>query len=172
MKILEIKIVDNNLIINTDSNSSVTTLYIDNLYNKENRFEEDAEKHNYIIDNINITDAGISIDLDTLEPELDLSAFTVLVNGVLGFYYDDKELYYKEIDVLTNYCSTCLDNAQKETLTLVILRKQLLEYAKEHNMVECQINHYEDLARLLKIDLKSDGAKSNCNCKNGVCSVC
>ena len=27
----------------------------------------------------------------------------------LGFYYDEKELYNKEICLLTEFCSTCLD---------------------------------------------------------------
>lgn len=179
MKIKDIKIENGIISIILDSNTAVSKVYIDNLYNDENKYSAKDEEHTYAISNFTQADTLITIDSKTLSPELDTSAFTVLIDGVLGFYYDDRELYYKEIDLLTAYCSTCLDKEQKERVVLFTLKQQLLQYAISNNLIEDQIAYYNDLARMLEIDVKhnaqalcSGKCKRIVKCSNGGCSLC
>lgn len=179
MKIKDIKIEDGIINIILDSNTAVSKVYIDNLYNDKNKYSAKDEEHTYAISNFTQADTLITIDSKTLSPELDTSAFTVLVDGVLGFYYDDRELYYKEIELLTTYCSTCLDKEQKERMVLFTLKQQLLQYAISNDLIEDQIAYYTDLARMLEIDVKhnaqvlcSGKCKRIVKCSNGSCSLC
>lgn len=184
MKITNIKLVNGIITITLDSSASVDKVYIDTLDNDKNKYSSVDSEHTYVIDDPDTHSNTIQIDSKTLSPELDTSAFTVLINGVLGFYYDDKELYYKEVELLTTYCSTCLDKWQKEAMVVFMLKKQLLDYAIANNLVEDQISYYIDLARMLRIDVKFNaqsipvhcsgeckGLKKGCCC-NGCCSLC
>lgn len=180
MKIIGINIVEDNIVITLDeSATSITKVYIDNLYNDKNKYATDDEKHDHVIENPIINENSIQINSKALSPELDTSAFTVLINGVLGFYYDDRELYYREVDLLTTYCSTCLDKQQKERMVLFMVKKELLEYAIKHDLVEDQISYYRDLARMLGIDIQynvsgmcSGKCKRVIKCCNGFCALC
>lgn len=183
MKIIDINVIGDNIVISLDQDASVSKLYIDTLNNDKNKYSVEDDQHTHIIENVSVSNKTITINYKTLSPELDLSAFTVLINGVLGFYYNDKELYYKEIQLLTNYCSTCLDKQQKERTLLFLLKKSLLEYATNNGLIEDQIQYYKDLARMLCIDVKYNIQNSSimrCNecsnvkgcCCNGCCSLC
>lgn len=182
MKILNIQIVNDIITITLDSSADINKVYIDTLYNDKNKYSITDEEHDWIITNPNIDENTILIDSKALSPELDTSAFTVLINGVLGFYYDDKELYYKEIQLLTTYCSTCLDKEQKERMVLFTLKQQLLQYAIDNELIEDQISFYRDIARMLGIDYKYDAQNlpcsgickgiKKCNCCNGYCTIC
>lgn len=169
--------------IKLDSSASVSKVYIDTLYNGKNKYSIVDEEHDWVIENPNIDVDTILIDSKTLSPELDTSAFTVYINGVLGFYFDEEELYYREIDLLTTYCSTCLDKEQKERMVLYTLKQQLLQYAVANELVEDQIQFYRDLARMLGIDYRYNAQSIECsgkcvgvkkcyNCCNGFCSIC
>lgn len=182
MKVIDINIIEDNIVIGLDQNISVSKLYIDTLDNDKNKYSIEDDQHTYVIENASVNNRTITINYKTLSPELDLSAFTVLINGVLGFYYNDKELYYKEIQLLTNHCSTCLDKQQKERMLLFLLKQSLLEYATDNDLIEDQIQYYKDLARMLCIDVKYNIQNSSvirCNecsnikgCCNGCCSLC
>nr|DAW32135.1 MAG TPA: hypothetical protein [Caudoviricetes sp.] len=52
----------------------------------------------------------IYLDIDSFDPKMVLNAFTVTIEDSVAFYYDTEELYYKQIDLLCNHCSTCLDD--------------------------------------------------------------
>lgn len=179
MNIQNITLVDGIITITLDTSATVSKVYIDNLYNSKNKYSNTDDEHTYVVVDPKVTGNTIQIDSKDFDPELDTSAFTVLINGTLGFYYDDKEIYYKEVNLLTSYCSTCLDKQQKERMVLFTLKYQLLQYAIEHNMVEDQIEYYRDLARMLNIDLESN-IKGMCSgqckrlvsCCNGCCPIC
>lgn len=183
MKINKIQIVNDKLTITLDSSAqSITKVYIDTLLNDKNKYSVEDSEHDWVITDFTTSENSILIDFKELYPELDTSAFTVYINGVLGFYYDEKEIYYKEIELLTTNCSTCLDKEQKERMVLFMLKQQLLEYAVNNNLVEDQISFYRDLARMLKIDYKYSAQNlpcsglckgiKKCNCCNGCCSLC
>ena len=177
MKILDIKVQDNLIIINTDNNSEVNKICIDNLYNNSNKYSQLDEEHTYVITDFSIVGDNIQFSTDQFD-SFDASAFTIYINNkTIGFYFDKQELYYKEVDLLTTYCSTCLDKEQKERIVLFMLKQQLLEYAVANNLIEDQISYYIDLARMLNIDLKFGSqaitpSKKGCKCCNGICSLC
>lgn len=183
MNIIDIKILDDTLVINIEQGtdgSSIDKVYIDTLDNEQNKYAEEDNKHTYVINKFETTDNLVHIELDELVPELDRSAFTVSINGTVGFYFDKQELYYKQIDLLTNYCSTCLDKHQKELMVLFLLKQNLLEYAVSNNLLEDQISYYKDLARMLHIDLKHNAQQTSIKCCankekcciNGICTLC
>lgn len=180
MKIKEITFIDDKINITLDEATLVSKVWIDTLDNIDNLYEEDDDKHSYCKELLAESVDTIQIDSKELSPEIDTSAFVVTINGVQGFYYDDKELYYKEINLLTNFCSTCLDKHQKERIVLFMTKYHLLQYAIANDLVEDQINYYIDLARMLNIDFKFNAKKAMCsgNCKrivkccNGCCSLC
>lgn len=167
MKINSIKIENEKIVIELDSPSaSIAKLYIDSLDNNINKYSTDEDKHDYVI--IDMSKVGNTITVVML-PELDTSAFTITINGILGFYYDDKELYYKQIELLTTYCNTCLDKEQKENVVVFNMRSNLLKYSLTNDLTEDAISHYKDIVRMLNIDTKGN---TNGNCKNGVCTLC
>lgn len=152
--------VNNNIInISLDSEQAVSKVLIDTLDNINNLYTEDDDEHSYVVEQDGDSVNNIQIDSNTLSPELDMSAFVVTINGIQGFYFNDKELYYKEIDLLTNFCSTCLDKQQKERIVLFMTKYHLMQYAIENNLIEDQISYYIDLARMLNIDFKYNAKK-------------
>lgn len=179
MKITDINIVNNNIVVSVDNTENISIIYIDSIYNYDKIFSVNNDDHTYTITQFNIVDNTIQIDLQSNE-DIDTSAFIVTINGISKFYFDKKELYYKSIDLLTEYCSTCLDKEQKEKLLLFILKDELLQYAISNDILEDQVNIYRDIARLLKIDVISNKQNiiKKCNhskcktCCNGMCSLC
>lgn len=179
MKITDINIVNNNIVVSVDNTENISIIYIDSIYNYDKIFSINNDDHTYTITQFNIVDNTIQIDLQS-NADIDTSAFIVTINGISKFYFDKKELYYKSIDLLTEYCSTCLDKEQKEKLLLFILKDELLQYAISNDILEDQVNIYKDIARLLKIDVISNKQNiiKKCNhskcktCCNGMCSLC
>lgn len=179
MKITDINIVNNNIVVSVDNTENISIVYIDSIYNYDKIFSVNDDDHTYTITQFNIVDNTIQIDLQSNE-DIDTSAFVVTINGISKFYFDKKELYYKSIDLLTEYCSTCLDKEQKEKLLLFILKDELLQYAISNDILEDQVNIYRDIARLLKIDVISNKQNiiKKCNhskcktCCNSMCSLC
>lgn len=178
MKITNISLVNNTLTITLDSTTEVSKVYIDELGNAKGRYSAVDSDHTWAVTGFTNQGNTITIDISNLEPELDKSAFTILINNVLGFYYDEKELYNKEICLLTEFCSTCLDKQQKEREILFVIKYELMKYAKEHELIEDQIAVYTDLARMLNIDVKLNALNiRNCKCIgkkccNGCCPIC
>lgn len=179
MKIKNIEIDDRGIVITLDESVQASKVYIDSLCNDKYKYSAEDSEHTYVVENPSIIENTILIDFKLLSPELDTSAFTVLINGTLGFYYDDKELYYREIELLTSYCSTCLDQHQKERMVLFTVKKSLLDYAIQNDIIEEAIAYYNDLARMLNIDYKYNvgaGCSGRCKrvvkCSNGICSLC
>lgn len=173
MKILNIYFTENELVILTDGSNVTSPIFIDTLYNQENRYSSDASKHSFVITDAVVLGAMITIDLKNLV-NFDKTAFTILVQNTLGFYYDKEGLYYRQIDLLTNHCSTCLDDAQIKTIEMLLMKLSLLEYATANNLIEDQIQWYTDIARLLCINLDSNkiADTNTCSkCKNGCCSL-
>ena len=176
--VMKVELKDNKITITLDSAASVSKVYIDTLDNYENAYSNEDDKHSYVVTSPNVSGNTIQIDSKTLSPELDTSAFLVTVNGSKGFYYDDKELYYKEVGLLTEYCSTCLDQHQKERMVLFMTKYNLLEYAVANNLIEDQVEYYMDLARMLGIDYKYNAKPIQCGCNriikccNNCCCLC
>ena len=87
---------------------------------------------------------------------------------------DKKNIYNELVNLLTNYCDTCLDKHQKEKILLCAFKLELIDYAEKNNYDEVD-ELWESIARTLGITL--DGEQSinpirKCNCSNGVCSIC
>lgn len=181
MKITDINILDNTINITVDNTESaeITKVYVDSIYNYDNIFSSKDEDHTFTIDQFSTLDNKIQIDLSSNE-DIDTSTFIVTINGESSFYFDKQELYYKQIELLTEHCSTCLDKEQKEKLLLFMLKDELLQYAISNNILEDQVSIYKDIARLLKIDVISNKQSviKKCNtskcktCCNGMCSLC
>lgn len=189
MEILNITIESDTMYITVDDASyfnsdTGTDIYIDTLDNVENRYSLEADDHTYSSIVYEYTEDGtVVIDLTTQLQDLDRSAFTVLVvrgdEVVLGFYYDDKELYYKQVELLTNPCSTCLSKHGRERIMLFLLKKELFDYALDNNMEE-RIFYYIDIARMLDIDFKYNSKfadnsvmiNKKCKCCGNCCSLC
>ena len=171
--ITNVTIVDNQLTITSDT--TLSKVYIDHLGNLDNLYSTTDDDHTYVLQ---ASSTSLTVDLTTLEPELDRSAFVVSDGSNRYFYYDEVELYQKEICLLTEFCSTCLDKEQKEREVLFMMKHELLKYAVANNLFEDQIAIYQDIARMLGIDLKYN-AVLPCNCRcgkkqciNGCCSIC
>lgn len=205
MKIIGINIENGILSINIDTKLPEIVqedlyLYIDTLDNYSNRNSAIPSDHSYSVllmneegDQVELTEGRsiIYLDIDSFDPKMVLSAFTVTIEDSVAFYYDTEELYYKQIDLLCNHCSTCLDDQQKDRIMLFMLKYNLLQYAVEHDIIDDQVQYYKDIARMLNINTNhsvfNDGhydcskccksgnktfCTSCCNCKNGVCSLC
>lgn len=154
-------------------------VYIDSLKNGKNKLSPNDEDHDYVLEAEAYGSEGFYI----YAPEnFDLKSFTMLVNDSdLGFYYDELDLYYRQIQDLANNCNTCLDKEQKENIVLLSTRKSLLEYAMEEGSVEDSISLYSDMMRMLNKNCMS-GTGNIClpkgptiiggGCKDGVCSIC
>lgn len=201
MEIIGINVIDSSLAVTVDTRIPETVsenlyLYIDTLDNYTKRSSDNTEDHSYSIVVVD-KDKGDQVLIDTDRYVLlvninDLpSAFITTIENSTVFYYDDEELYYKEIDLLCNHCSTCLDDQQKDRITLFVLKYDILRYAVEHNLINDAIQYYSDIARMLGINVQytafndahhtcgkccKDQNKtictSCCGCKNGVCSLC
>lgn len=171
MIIRNISLEGNELYIATDTIVSGVTVYIDSINNAANIYSTNSEDHDWAISDYTIEmPSGCTIDISTLEPELDTSAFIVNIDGAVAFYYNEEELYQKEICLLTEYCSTCLDKHQKHRETLFLMKHELLKYAKEHDKLQDQIELYKDIARMLNIDVKYNAKVSHsCLCNNKIC---
>lgn len=193
MEINGVLIVDDTLVITLDTKLPDTVsedlyLYIDTLDNYAKRNSTEPSDHSYDIKVMNAEEGDlveisedryyITLELNKFEPRIVESAFTVTFDGYCVFYYDTEELYYKQIDLLCNNCSTCLDDQQKDRIMLFILKYNLLQYAIEHNIMDDAVQYYRDLARMLNIcitnNVYNDGHYdcNRCCCKNGSCSLC
>ena len=87
---------------------------------------------------------------------------------------DKKNIYNELVNLLTNYCDTCLDKHQKEKILLCAFKLELIDYAEKNNYDEVD-ELWESIARTLGVTL--DGEHSinpirKCNCSNGMCSIC
>lgn len=122
---MDITIKDGIISITVNS-GIVDKLYIDTLDNVKNMYSDNDNDHSYTVTDFERSSNTITVDSTALSPELDTSAFIITVGALQGFYYDDKELYNKEIEVLTEYCSTCLDKHQKERMVLFMVKYNLL----------------------------------------------
>ena len=94
MKILDIYFKDDELFILTDGFEVTSPIFIDTLYNQENKYSGEASKHSFVITDASVLDAMIVIDAKKLI-NFDKTAFTILIDGLLGFYYDKEVLYYR-----------------------------------------------------------------------------
>lgn len=170
MEINNITITGNTLTITVDSTVGITKIYIDSLYNDANKYSNVDGDHTHIITSFSTTSTTITIDITQINPTLDISAFTILINNTIGFYYNDEELYNKQVQLLVKNCSGCLSNNVMDTIQILTLQLGLLTYAKNNHLTEDQIKIYKDIARLLCININSN---SNINhCTNECCNIC
>ena len=181
---MEITKTETTIEIKLKSAMNVTAVYVDNLDNFKNAYSAVVTNHTQatVKEFGSVTQINIPFEEGT-----STSAFTVTIStadGVqeVGFYYDKDQLYYAEIDVLTNHCNTCLDKQQKERMALFILKKDLLEYAEQNNMIDNAVNFYIDLDRMLNLSKLSRsvdtyntvirGCNKQCKCCcNGSCAI-
>lgn len=182
MKIINTKIEDNILTITLDSVDSVTKVYLDNILNREKIHSTNDEDHTYVVQPVNVTNNVITIDITNYNN----TSFIVTVLGSENAHsiaYDEKNLYYQKVNMLTSFCYTCLDKHQKEKILMLQFKSQLLDYAIANNLTEDAIDYYIDICRLLDMPSTHTCCKYNrvwnchrpCNtcrsCANGCCSL-
>lgn len=194
MKITGITIVKDNIVVELDTKipdsvDSDLYLYIDTLNNYSNRSSVNPDKHSYKLlvlgtdyrSDVKIDDQRLSIVIDSTKLEdFCMSAFIATIDNSSQFYFNQADIYYKEVELLCKNCSTCLDDQQMDRMVLFILKQDLLSYAINNNLIDDAVQYYTDLARMLNICLDANTTYYNnhdclaCNktCRNGVCSLC
>lgn len=194
MKITGITIVKDNIVVELDTKipdsvDSDLYLYIDTLNNYSNRSSVNPDKHSYKLlvlgtdyrSDVKIDEQRLSIVIDSTKLEdFCMSAFIATIDNSSQFYFNQADIYYKEVELLCKNCSTCLDDQQMDRMVLFILKQDLLSYAINNNLIDDAIQYYTDLARMLNICSDANTTYYNnhdcfaCNktCRNGVCSLC
>lgn len=194
MKITGITIVKHNIVVELDTKipdsvDSNLYLYIDTLNNYSNRSSVDPDKHSYKIlilgtdynSDVQIDKQRLSIVIDSTKLEdFCMSAFIATIDNSSQFFFNQADIYYKEVELLCKNCSTCLGDQQMDRMVLFILKQDLLSYAINNNLIDDAVQYYTDLARMLNICLDTSTKFYNnhdcfaCNktCRNGVCSLC
>lgn len=194
MKIIGITLVKHNIVVELDTKipdsvDSNLYLYIDTLNNYSNRSSVDPDKHSYKIlilgtdynSDVQIDKQRLSIVIDSTKLEdFCMSAFIATIDNSSQFFFNQADIYYKEVELLCKNCSTCLDDQQMDRMVLFILKQDLLSYAINNNLIDDAVQYYTDLARMLNICLDTSTKFYNnhdcfaCNktCRNGVCSLC
>lgn len=194
MKITGITIVKDNIVVELDTKipdsvDSDLYLYIDTLNNYSNRSSVNPDKHSYKLlvlgtdyrSDVKIDEQRLSIVIDSTKLEdFCMSAFIATIDNSSQFYFNQADIYYKEVELLCKNCSTCLDDQQMDRMVLFILKQDLLSYAINNNLIDDAVQYYIDLARMLNICLDTNTTYYNnhdcfaCNktCRNGVCSLC
>lgn len=194
MKITGITIVKHNIVVELDTKipdsvDSNLYLYIDTLNNYSNRSSVDPDKHSYKIlilgtdynSDVQIDKHRLSIVIDSTKLEdFCMSVFIATIDNSSQFFFNQADIYYKEVELLCKNCSTCLDDQQMDRMVLFILKQDLLSYAINNNLIDDAVQYYTDLARMLNICLDTSTKFYNnhdcfaCNktCRNGVCSLC
>lgn len=194
MKITGITIVKDNIVVELDTKipdsvDSDLYLYIDTLNNYSNRSSVNPDKHSYKLlvlgtdyrSDVKIDEQRLSIVIDSTKLEdFCMSAFIATIDNSSQFYFNQADIYYKEVELLCKNCSTCLDDQQMDRMVLFILKQDLLSYAINNNLIDDAVQYYTDLARMLNICLGANTTYYNnhdcfaCNktCRNGVCSLC
>lgn len=194
MKITGITIVKDNIVVELDTKipdsvDSDLYLYIDTLNNYSNRSSVNPDKHSYKLlvlgtdyrSDVKIDEYRLSIVIDSTKLEdFCASVFIVTIDNSSQFYFNQADIYYKEVELLCKNCSTCLDDQQMDRMILFLLKQDLLSYAINNNLIDDAVQYYTDLARMLNICLDTNTIYYNnhdffaCNktCRNGVCSLC
>lgn len=194
MKITGITIVKDNIVVELDTKipdsvDSDLYLYIDTLNNYSNWSSVNPDKHSYKLlvlgtdyrSDVKIDEQRLSIVIDSTKLEdFCMSAFIATIDNSSQFYFNQADIYYKEVELLCKNCSTCLDDQQMDRMVLFILKQDLLSYAINNNLIDDAVQYYTDLARMLSICLDTKTTFYNnhdcfaCNktCRNRVCSLC
>lgn len=194
MKITGITIVKHNIVVELDTKipdsvDSNLYLYIDTLNNYSNRSSVNPDKHSY---KLLILGTDYSSDVKIDEQRLSIVAINALIHifsnllesitidNSSQFFFNQADIYYKEVELLCKNCSTCLDDQQIDRMILFLLKQDLLSYAINNNLIDDAVQYYTDIARMLNICLDTKTTFYNnhdcfaCNktCRNGVCSLC
>ena len=160
MKITGITIVKDNIVVELDTKipdsvDSDLYLYIDTLNNYSNRSSVNPDKHSYKLlvlgtdyrSDVKIDEQRLSIVIDSTKLEdFCMSAFIATIDNSSQFYFNQADIYYKEVELLCKNCSTCLDDQQMDRMVLFILKQDLLSYAINNNLIDDAVQYYTDLA--------------------------
>lgn len=194
MKIIGITLVKHNIVVELDTKipdsvDSNLYLYIDTLNNYTNRSSVNPDKHSYKVlvlgtdysSEVQIDNQRLSIVIDSTKLEnFCMSAFIATIDNSSQFFFNQADIYYKEVELLCKSCSTCLDDQQMDRMVLFLLKQDLLSYAINNNLIDDAVQYYTDSARMLNICLDTNTKFYNnhdcfaCNktCRNGICSLC
>lgn len=140
MKITGITIVKDKIVVELDTKipdsvDSDLYLYIDTLNNYSNRSSVNPDKHSYKLlvlgtdyrSDVKIDEQRLSIVIDSTKLEdFCASAFIATIDNSSQFYFNQADIYYKEVELLCKNCSTCLDDQQMDRMVLFLLKQDLL----------------------------------------------
>lgn len=194
MKIIGITLVKHSIVVELDTKipdsvDSNLYLYIDTLNNYTNGSSVNPDKHSYKVlvlgtdysSEVQIDNQRLSIVIDSTKLEnFCMSAFIATIDNSSQFFFNQADIYYKEVELLCKSCSTCLDDQQMDRMVLFLLKQDLLSYAINNNLIDDAVQYYTDLARMLNICSDTNTKFYNnhdcfaCNktCRNGICSLC
>lgn len=180
-------------------NTNDIVLYIDECANVANIYCDSRDNHDYVLDysnseftlkeivregetkevttqymyEVSVTSDIISIfDTNIKYIKLFCTTERYANDYADGIYYDANILYNAEIKTLHNYCSTCLDDKQMQTIMLIVFKRQLLEQAiaTSHNQEALQF--YLDLSKMLNVSINMIAQSKTCKtCINGMCKL-
>lgn len=152
-------------------------IYVDSLNNRNNLTSGVDTDHDltYTVINSNITIDRSEFDYNELVITF---TFVDTTNSVQYFRYDEKQLYLTIKKFLIKYCSTCLDNEQKDRILMYYFKKDLFDYSMVYGTFEEQVSYYTDLLRMVggkgykNFSIKSNYKQGCKSCINGVCAIC
>ena len=141
MKITGITIVKHNIVVELDTKipdsvDSNLYLYIDTLNNYSNRSSVNPDKHSYKLlvlgtdysSDVKIDEQRLSIVIDSNKLEnMCMSAFIATIDNSSQFFFNQADIYYKEVELLCKNCSTCLDDQQIDRMILFLLKQKTTE---------------------------------------------
>lgn len=86
---------------------------------------------------------------------------------------DKKNIYIALVNLLSNYCDTCMDKHQKEKILMCAFKLELIDYAEQYAQGDVD-ELWESIARTLGVSLEDSTVvpSKKCNCSNGVCALC
>ena len=129
MKIERTYIDNNKLYIILDIEAVITKVYLDSVSNKDNMYSEKDEDHTQTITDIN-SEGSNTYSIDITEFKENAFIVTVIAETKdVALAIDEESLYYAEVNMLVDFCNTCLDENKEYKIVMCELRSNLLNYA-------------------------------------------
>lgn len=173
MNINSIEISKDQLVIKLGASANITKIYLDELSNKDNIYSTKDTDHTYVITEDLGNKDSFSIDVSEYDQNQFIVTLKTSDESVSALAIDKEQLYYNIVDLLTKFCSTCLDKASLEKILMCQFRSNLLNYALENNLLDDSIEHYIDLCRIIDMNVKCkcDNQIICKKCINGCCAI-
>lgn len=178
MKITNIELLGNHQTIRISYegtlNQNNLKVWIDDFFNYNNLESTENEAHS-----TTITDCVVANNTITIEAPGELHGLfyvttTDTTNKDTAALYNDDNIYYRKVQLVTNNCDSCLSQAKMDAICALMFREQLFYKAMELNKLADVDKHYREMLRILKVDNCLDYAfpyTREYNCFEGICMI-